>query len=131
MNMLFWKPKHSVCAECGVHFDLPSTNEALWGHLCQTHRKLAIELDLKRLDVVNWAWRNWERLADMMDEELAASQATTPYYNPFRNYFCNQTLSDIERLRIDNATQNRQYPFSIWRNKSGEVTLRANLNELK
>ena len=64
-------PNHSVCSECGVHFEPVTGSEARWGNLCSTHRKPVKERDLKKDEVINWAANNWERLGVMMDKELA------------------------------------------------------------
>jgi len=73
--MKWWKPKHSVCSECGVHFEPVTGYEARWGNLCATHRKAVKERDEKRDAVIAWAAANWERLAKTMEEETAEQRA--------------------------------------------------------
>lgn len=73
--MKFWKPKYSVCEECKVHFEPASEAESEWGHLCPPHRKPVMERDLKRKAVMKWARQNWERVAEMMEKEIAAEHA--------------------------------------------------------
>lgn len=73
--MTFFKPKHSVCAECGVHFEPVGANEARWGNLCATHRKPVMERDRKKRDVMFWAEAHWERLAVMMEREEIEQRA--------------------------------------------------------
>lgn len=73
--MKFWKPKYSVCEECKVHFEPATEAESEWGHLCPLHRKPVMERDRKRYAVMRWARLNWERLAKMMEEEIAAERA--------------------------------------------------------
>lgn len=75
--MTFWKtkkPAHSVCAECGVHFEPVTGYESTWGHLCATHRKPVRERDEKRAAVISWAASKWEHLVPMMEEDTAKTQ---------------------------------------------------------
>ena len=67
--MNFWKPKRSICTECGVHFEPVAGYESRWGNLCQMHRKPVMERDQRKDAVASWAASNWERLAATMDEE--------------------------------------------------------------
>lgn len=71
----FWRPKYSVCKECGVHFEPVVGYESRWGYLCTTHRKPVMERDQKREAVIAWASGNWERLAEMMEKETADRRA--------------------------------------------------------
>lgn len=73
--MKLWKQKHSVCSECGVHFEPVTGYEARWGNLCAAHRKAVKERDEKKDAVVAWASANWERLAKTMEEETASQRA--------------------------------------------------------
>ena len=68
---MWFKQKHSVCKQCGVHFEPVTGYEARWGDLCSTHRKPVMEKDLKRDAVMRWAGDNWERLAPQMEAEAA------------------------------------------------------------
>ena len=73
--MKWWKQKHSVCSECGVHFEPVTGYEARWGTLCATHRKPVKERDEKKDAVLAWASANWERLSRTMEEETAEKRA--------------------------------------------------------
>jgi hypothetical protein len=73
--MKWWKQKHSVCSECGVHFEPVTGYEVRWGNLCAAHRKAVKERDEKRDAVVAWAAANWERVAKMMEGETAEQRA--------------------------------------------------------
>lgn len=73
--MNWWKPKHSICSVCGVHFEPVTGYEARWGHLCATHRQPVMERDLKKDRVIAWATSNWERLAVTMETEMGAELA--------------------------------------------------------
>ena len=60
--------RHSVCKECGVHFEPLPTGER-YSDLCAMHRKPLLERALRRDSVMAWAGSNWERLEKMMREE--------------------------------------------------------------
>ena len=67
--MNFFKKKHSVCADCGVHFEPVTGYEARWGQFCGIHRKEHRERDEKKDAVLRWADKNWIRLHDQMVAE--------------------------------------------------------------
>ena len=73
--MKWWKPKHSVCEECGVYFEPLTGYEARWGHLCALHRKPVKERDEKKDAVIAWAAANLELIAKIMEEETADQRA--------------------------------------------------------
>lgn len=75
MTMKWWKQQHSVCSECGVHFEPVTGYDARWGNLCATHRKAVKERDEKKDAVVSWASANWERLVKQMEDEAAEQRA--------------------------------------------------------
>ena len=77
----WWEPKYTVCSECQVHFEPVTSYDARWGHLCATHRKRVKERDEKQDAVVVWANTNWERLAPMMEKEVAKTR--TAYEKAF------------------------------------------------
>ena len=97
--MKWWKPKHSVCKECGVHFEPVTNHEARWGDLCAAHRKPVRERDEKRDAVVAWAAANWERLAKMMEEETAEQRAA---YNKM-------VQANIEQMAVYQGQQANNY----------------------
>lgn len=67
--MKFFQKKHSVCAECGVHFEPVTGYEARWGQFCATHRTEPRENDEKKDAVLAWADKNWRRLFEQMVSE--------------------------------------------------------------
>lgn len=69
--MWSWKKKHSVCAECGVHFEPTPVHLARWGHLCAQHRAAAMDADRRKDRVTEWAAYNFERLEKIMLAEQA------------------------------------------------------------
>ena len=73
--MKWFKPKFSVCQECGVHFEPVVGYEAKWGHLCSPHRKPVMDRDARKERVMAWASANWERLEDMCNQENETNQA--------------------------------------------------------
>ena len=75
LAMKWFKPKHTACKECGVHFDPVTGYEARWGDLCPTHRKPVMERDRKRDTVIAWASDNWENLIDQAEKDTAAAVA--------------------------------------------------------
>ena len=80
--MKWFKPKYSVCKECGVHFD-PVTGyelEAAWGHLCSVHRKPVMERDLRKRAIIEWASSNWERLEEMYKKEMKETEGSMASY---------------------------------------------------
>jgi hypothetical protein len=77
MNLTFWQ-RHSVCTECGVHFEPVTGYEARWGQLCTVHRKPVRERDEKKDAVIAWATSNWSRLVEQMDKERVE---VAPAYN--------------------------------------------------
>ena len=74
--MKWFKPKFSVCSECGVHYDPVIGIESPWGHLCKIHRKPVMENDLRKGAVVSWASANWEKLEPAYLKEQEANQAS-------------------------------------------------------
>lgn len=70
--MKFFQKKHSVCAECGVHFEPVTGYEARWGQFCAAHRKEPRERDEKKDAVLQWAAQNWIRLHGQMVSEYQA-----------------------------------------------------------
>lgn len=73
--MRWFKPKHTVCKECGIHYEPVTGFESRWGHLCALHRKPVMERDLRKEAVIGWASTNWERLEDMYKKENEANKA--------------------------------------------------------
>ena len=71
MNWFNKVQNHSVCKECGVHFEPVTGYESRWGDLCSMHRKPAIERSEKKAEVMAWAGINWERLTEQMEKEKA------------------------------------------------------------
>ena len=108
--MNFFRKKHSVCAECGVHFEPVTGYEARWGQFCATHRKEPRERDEKKDAVLAWAAKNWERLYGQMADE----------YQPER-----ENLSDVQATTYEqqqamvqamkNAQQNTAYGYNMLR----------------
>lgn len=72
--MKFFQKKHSVCAECGVHFEPVTGYEARWGQFCAAHRKEHRENDEKKDAVLAWAAQNWMRLHGQMVSEYVAKK---------------------------------------------------------
>lgn len=66
-----WFKKHSVCIECGVHFEPVTGYESRWGNLCSIHRKPVMARDLLKDRVILWATANWGKLVEMMEKEQA------------------------------------------------------------
>jgi hypothetical protein len=70
--MNWFKPKHSVCSECKVHFEPATGEDLLWPNLCESHRKPKRDLHMRKLRVQSWAACNWEKLeAQVLEEEKA------------------------------------------------------------
>jgi len=69
--MNIFKFRHSVCKQCGVHFEPATGFEAQWGHLCSAHRKPVIDEYHRIARVVEWAKRNIDKLEPMMQAEEA------------------------------------------------------------
>ena len=67
--MKFFQKKHSVCAECGVHFEPVTGYEARWGQFCGIHRTERRQNDEKKDAVLAWAAKNVDRLHAQMTEE--------------------------------------------------------------
>ena len=72
--MKLFKPKYSVCAECGVHFDIVPPSEERWGHLCPTHRKPVMDLDLRKDALMRFILQNFELV-----EKLCAAERDKQY----------------------------------------------------
>lgn len=70
--MNWFKPKHSVCKECAVHFE--PRNDA-WADLCLEHRKPVMERDSKRDAVTKWARENWEKLYEQYEKDESEKHA--------------------------------------------------------
>ncbi len=62
--------KHSVCVECGVHFEPVSKELSAWGHLCAEHRKKPMEDSGRKKRLQVWVDANWERLEHQMNLEI-------------------------------------------------------------
>lgn len=63
MSIFNRKPKHSVCSDCGIHFE-PVTGEInkLFADKCGIHRRPLVEREVKIREVEKWARQNWETL---------------------------------------------------------------------
>lgn len=72
--MKWFQKKHSVCTECGVHFEPVTGYEARWGQFCGMHRTEHRQNDEKKDAVLAWAEKNWERLHDQMSQEWMKKQ---------------------------------------------------------
>lgn len=69
---MFWKAKHSVCIECGVHFQ-PVDERSLdgaWGDRCKEHRKPFVEKALRKTAVMDWVEANWEKYEKNVLEDI-------------------------------------------------------------
>ena len=74
--MKWFKPKFSVCSECGNHFSPVTGYESRWGNLCKMHRKPVMEKYLRKEAVMLWASANWEKLEPLCMKEQEANQAS-------------------------------------------------------
>ena len=72
MKLKWFECRHSVCKECGVHFEPVYGFESRWGDLCKQHRTPVMERDSKRDRVIAWASANWEKLIDQVEQENTA-----------------------------------------------------------
>lgn len=103
--MKWFKHKVSICRECGVHYAPVIGYEAKWGHLCPTHRKPVIELDLRKEAVISWASQHWEKLEPMYLKEI---QETKEQYNSF---FQKEKMDPLSPLQ--NSMRNANYGIGV------------------
>lgn len=68
--MKWFKPKFSVCKECGVHFEPATGKDLMFGDLCQTHRKPKMEEYTRKMNVALWSSQNWEKVEAMYLKEI-------------------------------------------------------------
>lgn len=96
--MKWFKPKYSVCSECGVHFEPVTGYESRWGNLCSIHRKSVKERDEKKDAVLYWASVNWERLAKIMEEERTKQQSDYRSSVQFQNMLNQQAQQNNAKM---------------------------------
>ena len=100
--MRWFKPEHSVCKECGIHYEPVIGHEARWGDLCPVHRKSVMEKDLRKDAVVSWAFVNWEKLEAMYLEEKKKEVDTYQKYSQ-------ENLAAMANAQQDGRVQRSHY----------------------
>ena len=109
--MKWFKPRHSVCSICEVHFEPVTGYEARWGNLCSLHRKPIRERDEKKDAVMAWASINWEELVERVEKER---KETITRFNESINWvdYCKAAASPVAVELIDTgaAQNNTQGP---------------------
>lgn len=103
--MNWFKPKYTVCAECGVHFESVTGFDGRRGNLCAFHYKPVMERAMRKDAVLAWAANNIERLGKMMDKELAVEEAE---YNKQMAAMHNMSMSAAHQAQ-SGASPGNQY----------------------
>ena len=67
--MKWFKCKHSVCSECGVHFEPVTGYDEELSNLCFEHRRLAARRNMEISRAVNWTKANLEKVLKIIDDE--------------------------------------------------------------
>jgi len=67
--MKWFKCKHSVCSECGVHFEPVTGYDEELSNLCFDHRRLAARRNMEISRAVNWTKANLEKVLKIIDDE--------------------------------------------------------------
>lgn len=67
--MDLFKPKYTVCRECGVHFTSVYGDGEPYPYLCQAHRKEVKGAYYRKVNAMNWADENWVLVEKFMFED--------------------------------------------------------------
>ena len=103
--MKFFQKKHSVCAECGVHFEPVTGYEARWGQFCGIHRTERRQSDEKKDLVLAWAAKNIVRLHDQMVAERQAERENLSDYQAAFN-----VQQEAMSMNVRNAKSATNFP---------------------